>query len=131
MTCDETANIFSRRYGLRAMAAFAFCCAGLVLASEPGLSKSKKRQTIAIEILKRKVTAAQKTIRITEGDEVQIKWTTDEIVELHLHGYNIRALAKPGKTADMNFHAHTAGRFPISAHSFGHRTLIYLEVYPR
>ena len=131
MTPGEAPSTFSRRYGLRAMAAFAFCCAGLVLASEPGLSKSNIRQTIALEIIKRKVTAAKKTIRITEGEEVQIKWTTDETVELHLHGYNIRALAKPGQTASMNFRAHTAGRFPISAHSFGHRTMIYLEVYPR
>jgi hypothetical protein len=52
-------------------------------------------------------------------------------VELHLHGYDILALAKPGRITHMTFVAKIAGRFPISAHEFGHGALVYLEVYPR
>ena len=131
MTRHETPNTFSRRRGLRTMVAVALCGAGLILASETGQAESKKRHTIDLEIHERKVTAAKKTIRITESQEVQIKWTTDKTVGLHLHDYNIHAVAKPGRTVSMTFQAHTAGRFPVSAHSFGHGTMIYLEVYPR
>ena len=131
MTHGETPNTFDRRRGLVAMAAVAIFGACLILGSEFGLAESKKRHTIDLEIHKRKVTAAKNTIRVTEGEEVQIKWTTDETVGLHLHGYDIHAIAEPGRTVSMTFQAHTAGRFPISAHSFGHGTMIYLEVYPR
>ena len=131
MTRGETPNTFSRRHSLRAMAAFTVCGAGLFPASNVGLAESKKHHTIVLEIRNRKVTTANKTIRITEGEEVQIEWTTDEAVDLHLHGYDIHAIAEPGRTVSMTFQAHTAGRFPISAHSFDHGTIIYLEVYPQ
>lgn len=113
------------------MAAVAIVGPGLILGSELGLAESETRRTISLEIRKRKVTATKKTIRITEGEEVQIDWTTDETVGLHLHGYDIHAIAEPGQTVSMTFQAHTAGRFPISAHSFDHGTMIYLEIYPR
>ena len=131
MTHGEAPNTFDRRRGLVAMAAVAIFGACLILGSEFGLAESEKRHTISLEIRKRKVTAAKKTIRITEGEEVQINWTTDETVGLHLHGYDIHANAKPGQTVSMTFLAHTAGRFPISAHTFGHGTMRYLEIYPR
>lgn len=131
MTRDEAPNTISRRRGLRAMAAFGVCGAGLILVPDPGLAGSKGRRTIGLEIRKGKVTAAEKTIRVTEGEEVQIEWTTDKAMELHLHGYDIKANAEPGRAVSMTFQAHTAGRFPISAHGAAHGTMIYLEVYPR
>ena len=121
----------SRRRGLRAIAAIAICGAGLSLAHGAGLAQSKDHQTINLEIRNGKVTAAKKTIRVTEGEEVQIKWTTDKSMELHLHGYDIHALAVPDRSVSMTFQAHTAGRFPISGHGLDHGTMIYLEVYPR
>ena len=131
MACGEAPKMLSRRRGLQIMAAAAVYGMGLILGSGPGLTEQKKRRIIDLEIHKRKVTGTKKTIRVTEGDEVQIKWATDETVRLHLHGYDIHAVAKPGQTVSMIFLAHTAGRFPISAHNFGHGTMIYLEVYPR
>ncbi len=89
------------------------------------------RRTFNLDIRKRKVTAAEKTIRLTEGDKVEIIWTTDETVDVHLHGYDVLTPVVPGETAVMTFQAHTAGRFPISAHRFGHKTLVYLEIYPK
>ena len=101
------------------------------MASRPGLAGPEKSRTFNLAIRKGEVTAANKTIRVTEGEEVRIEWTTDEAVELHLHGYDILANAEPGRRVPMRFEAHTAGRFPISAHGAAHGTLIYLEVYPR
>lgn len=30
-------------------------------------------------------------VRVTQGDDVELRWTTDSAAELHLHGYNVRA----------------------------------------
>jgi FtsP/CotA-like multicopper oxidase with cupredoxin domain len=112
------------------MAAAAVCAVGLIPAS--GLAESRKCRTVTLEIRKRKVTGVKnKTIRVAEGEAVQINWTTDEPVGLHLHGYDIEVTAEPGRTVSVTFQAHTAGRFPVSAHGFGHGTMIYLEVHPR
>lgn len=132
MSRGEDPNKFSRRRFLRIMAAVSVCGGGLIQTSAPGMAGSKKqRRTIVLEIRERKVTIVKKTIRVTEGEEVQINWTTDESARLHLHGYDIHAVAEPGRTVSMTFQAHTAGRFPVSAHNFGHRAIIYLEVHPR
>jgi len=97
-----------------------------------GQAESKLRRRIALDIRKRVVVGARnRTIRVNEGDDVRIDWTTDETVNLHLHGYDIEARVEPGRATLMSFRAHTAGRFPVSAHNFGHRMLLYLEVYPR
>ncbi len=77
------------------------------------------------------MTAANKTVRVTEGDKVRIDWVTDEVADLHFHGYDLHAKAEPGRTVSLTFQAHTAGRFPISAHNFNHATLVYIEIHPR
>ena len=131
MTFAETPSTLGRRRVLKIMAIFAVCGAGLILASEPLLAESEEYRTIGLEIRDRALTRAENTIRITEGETVQFEWTTDEIVELHLHGYDIHTVAEPGGIVSMTFQAHTAGRFPVTAHNFNHGTIIYLEIYPR
>ncbi len=89
-------------------------------------------KTFDIQISKRDVISESGgTLKLNEGDTVKINWTTDEKADLHLHGYDIHTVAEPDKTITMIFKAHTAGRFPITAHNFKHKTLIYLEVYPK
>jgi len=126
------ANI-SRRCFLPILAVIAIGGAGLMAASGAGSARPQNRRTISLEIRDSRVAIAEKTIRVSEGDEINIKWTTDAAVELHLHGYDIQVLAKPGQPVSMIFQAHTAGRFPVSAHGreHGHGTMIYLEVLPR
>lgn len=121
-------RLITRRRGLLVLTA---CAAGLIAASGAGLAQSKKRRKIDLEIRDGKVMSDKNSVRVIEGENVQLNWTTDEPVELHLHGYDIWANAKPGETASMEFPAVATGRFPISSHEFGHATVIYLEVYPR
>lgn len=85
---------------------------------------------IDLAITDRAVIPKNTSIRVTEGQDVVINWITDERVVLHLHGYDLSVTAKPGETASMKLNAATAGRFPITAHNYDHRALIYLEVYP-
>ena len=82
------------------------------------------------------------TLRVVQGDRIELRWTSDEVATLHLHGYEVEATVAPGAPATMVFEAYATGRFPIVAHGFGksggstttpqrEKTLLYLEVHPR
>jgi len=100
-------------------------------------------QEFELSILKRSIEGKVSTIRVRQGETVLLRWRTDETVELHVHGYDLRARLSPSQPASVRFEARVAGRFPITAHGFGavaehrarpkkHRetTLLYLEVLP-
>ena len=78
--------------------------------------------------------AGGNTIRVTQGDRVELQWTGDEAASLHLHGYDIETALEPGVAAVMAFTAEVAGRFPVETHALGghdhEATLLYLEVHP-
>lgn len=74
----------------------------------------------------------ENTLRVNEGDSVEIEFASDRTLTLHLHGIDIESTVAPGKPAVMRFQATVAGRFPVEAHgASAHTALIYVEVYPR
>lgn len=80
--------------------------------------------------------AEKEVIRVKQGDRVKLRWTTDEPMTLHLHGYDIKRIVKPGAVTELAFEAYATGRFPINVHGSGEHAhdesaLVYLEVYPR
>jgi ferric-dicitrate binding protein FerR (iron transport regulator) len=86
----------------------------------------------------RAVVGDTDTINVQDDGQVVLRWTTDERVGLHLHGYNLTLELKPGETGTMSFEAFATGRYPITSHGFGDGSdghskgaLIYLEVHPR
>lgn len=94
-------------------------------------------KTIDIAIKQGKVTSA-KSARVTQGDTVILRWTSDQPMELHLHGYDVAAKVAPGKPAEMKLDARATGRFPVEVHTddkdkggHGHAALFHLEVYPK
>jgi hypothetical protein len=97
------------------------------------------QERVSIAIQARKVEPSQKTIRVTQGQAVELAFSTDETVELHLHGYDQSLTVQRGSPAVMRVQAKTAGRFALEAHRFGndsgrsqrHVVLLYLEVHPR
>jgi hypothetical protein len=84
----------------------------------------------------RELTSEQRTIRVDQGDLVELTWITDEAVELHLHGYDIAFQVSPAEPGVVTFEAHATGRFPVTSHGFGdetghgHAALLYIEVHP-
>lgn len=73
------------------------------------------------------------TLRVKRGERVELRWSSDRAIVLHLHGYDIERKAAPQAPAVMAFEARLAGRFPVSEHSHGagrHRAILYLEVHP-
>lgn len=93
-------------------------------------------RVINVRIEHRKVVSPGKAIRVRQNDVIELRWTSDKLVKLHLHGYDRELRVRPGKPAVMVVRAHATGRFPITSHGWGqsghgHHALIYLEVYPR
>jgi hypothetical protein len=100
------------------------------------VSPDPVRFSIAIE--RGKVNPAQKTVRVMQGTALELEFTADETVELHLHGYDQLVTIEPGAPAVMRLVAKTAGRFAVAGHRFSgarpsrsHVVLFYLEVHPR
>ena len=93
---------------------------------------------LSVSIEMRKVVG-KRTIRVTQGDRVQLNWQTDEKVELHLHGIDQKTVVLPGAGGTMRFFAEATGRFPVTSHGFGNKaghhhglgSLMYVEVYPK
>ena len=112
----------------------AVLAAGLFLAV-PGYGDSTR--TVDIEINKGKVVG-KKSARVVRGDTVILRWSSDQRLELHLHGYDVRTTVSPGTPAEMKIRTRATGRFPVEihgqdesgGHSHGHRTIFHLDVYP-
>ena len=122
-----------RRTWLIWLASGWFLPAALIRAA---VAQEGPRRVIEARIENRKVVAPSEAIRITEGDVIELRWTSDEAVDLHLHGYDLELHVRPDEPAAMVIEAYATGRFPITSHGWGkgghgHDELTYLEVYPR
>lgn len=87
-----------------------------------------------------RVPDSMRRIRVKEGDVVRLRWTTDQPVIVHLHGYDIEQRLVPGRVTELAFTAYATGRFPVHIHAQEERgaggtheeaPLVVIEVYPR
>jgi len=110
----------------------------LVIAGSAGIAAAEL--TFDIKIEGGRVPEAMRLIRVTEGDVVKLRWTSDRPLVLHLHGYDIEKRVAPGAVSELVFTAYATGRFPIHLHEQGtgagghaHEDLplAIVEVYPR
>jgi hypothetical protein len=95
--------------------------------------------TFDLQIEKGRVAQNKRLIRVKQGDAVRLRWNSDRVIMLHLHGYDIETKVEPGTTAEMAFTARATGRFPVEehkpqaqgSHSHGEAPLVRVEVLPR
>jgi hypothetical protein len=96
--------------------------------------------TFDINIERGRVPDTMRLIRVSEGDVVRLRWTSDQPLVLHLHGYDIEKRIAPGAVTEFAFTAYATGRFPIhiheqgagaSGHAHEDRSLATVEVYPQ
>jgi hypothetical protein len=92
--------------------------------------------TYDLRIERGRVPENMQVVRVKQGDIVKLRWTTDQPIVLHLHGYDIEMKIGPGTVGVMDFAARATGRFPVEVHgsagghSHGEAPLVRIEVYP-
>jgi hypothetical protein len=107
---------------------------GLTLTLGVAPAAGAEPRVIELAIQAGALPAPQRVVRLQQGEEVALRWTTDLPVTLHLHGYDIETAVRPGAAATMTFQARATGRFPITlhrAHGGAEAVLGYVEVHPR
>jgi hypothetical protein len=117
-----------------AVIAFGACLALPIVAGAQ--SPQANLRTFEIRIAQRHVPRAQRVLRVTEGQRVELRWTADEPLVLHLHGYDIETRVAPDKPAVTAFEARLTGRFPVAIHGESgsqhrHGALLHVEIHPR
>lgn len=119
--------------------ALARLCLGLALPTALARAVSAQEaapRVIEVRIENRQVVEPKAAITATQGEVIELRWTSDEAVELHLHGYDMELDLSPGEPASMVVEAYATGRFPVASHGWGDgghgdEALIFLEVYPQ
>ena len=116
------------------------CALALLLIAAGSAGAPAAELTYDIEIEHGRVPDTMRLIRVNEGDVVKLRWTSDQPLVLHLHGYDIERRITPGIVTEMTFAAYATGRFPIHLHAQGagagghaheDAPLATIEVYPR
>jgi hypothetical protein len=71
-----------------------------------------------------------KSLKVTEGDTVTLRYESDTVGGFHLHGYDIETDVEAGEVGVETFLADASGRFAIEIEETG-ESLAFLEVLPR
>ena len=104
---------------------------GLFFAFRPHEKKTEATTRTYSLIVKDKQLASGPTqLTAKQGDTVVIKVSSDEDVELHLHGYDKHLDLEQGQTKELSFTADQTGHFPYELEDFK-KEIGALDVSPR
>lgn len=99
----------------------------------PAAPMPSKPGPVAIEIRQGQRVAGPEVIQVSQGEDVELRITSDADAELHLHGYDLHLHLKAGAPKDWRFTAQHSGRFEFELHGAGgaHAALGVIEVAPK
>ena len=120
---------WSTRALVRGAAVAALVCSAMVVVP----ADAAPPKVLSFSVVNGAVTGPSDTVKVQQGDKLELKWSSDKPMELHLHGYDIEVKVSPQAPAVMSFIANIPGRFPIEQHGQApghHRPVLYLEVHP-
>ena len=81
-----------------------------------GSTAATPDKVIDVTLTGSKVSPAVSTQKVKKGDLVQITVTRDSPGEIHVHGYDLEQVAKPGVPVTFTFVADQQGVFEVEAH---------------
>jgi hypothetical protein len=61
-------------------------------------------------------TMSPEEVSVREGDRVNMSFTADNPVEIHVRGYDLEREVKPGEATELSFEADLTDRFPMENH---------------
>jgi len=106
--------------------------AALFLVLRPGPSQispdAPRERTIDLAVENGAMTPDE--VEVGEGDRVRLRVTSDEPLEIHLHGYDLEREVAEGEPATLSFEADLTGRFEMEDHE-SEEVLGVLTVQPR
>jgi plastocyanin domain-containing protein len=104
--------------------------AALFLMLRPGPSQTYAPRERSIDLAVHDGAMTPDEVEVGEGDRVRLRVTSDEPIEIHLHGYDIEREVAPGEPATLSFEADLSGRFDKEDHE-SEEVLGVLIVQPR
>ena len=84
-------------------------------APEPG-SAADRRSNVTFDLALREGTMAPDEVQVEEGDHLTLRLTSEEPLQVHIHGYDLQRELVPGKPVTLSFEADLTGRFEIEDH---------------
>jgi hypothetical protein len=57
-------------------------------------------------------------VEVEEGGHLRLRLTSEEPLQVHIHGYDLQRELAPGKPVTLSFEADLTGRFEIEDHEF-------------
>ena len=119
-----------------ALARRALLFASIALALIPAVAQAQDVRRFELALKAGELPKDQRTIKVKQGEAVELRWTTDQPIRLHLHGYDIEIAVKPGEPTVTALNARIAGRFSVDklqdkpgGHAHGGKVLFF-EVHP-
>ena len=97
---------------------------------EPGEPAADAPRERTIQLAVEDGAMSPDEVEVGEGDRVKLLLTSNELVEVHLHGYDLEREIEPGETTTLSFEADLTGRFEIEDHE-SEEVLGVLLVQPR
>ena len=106
------------------------------LARLPAMAQAQEVRRFDLALKAGELPKDQRTIKVKQGDLVELRWSSDQPIRLHLHGYDMEIAVKPGEPTVTALNARMAGRFSVDklqdkpgGHQHGGKVL-YFEVHP-
>ena len=132
-------NELSRRNYLRSKGVLVITAMIALFSPQTVGAQQTPPRIFSLTVSQGQVAANNRTIKVLEGDLVELQWIADEKLTLHLHGYDVTLELMAGEPGTMGFTAHAAGRYPVAIHrssdhkkSGHHRSaVLHVEVHPR
>jgi len=113
-----------------------FLIALLICMAAPVAARAQDVRRFDLGLKAGELPKDQRTIKVKQGDSVELRWTSDQPIRLHLHGYDVEVVIKPGEPTVTALKAKIAGRFSVEkladkpgGHQHGGKVL-YFEVHP-
>ena len=132
-------NDLSRRNYLRSKGVLVITAMIALFSPQTVGAQQTPPRNFSLTVSQGQVAANNRTIKVLEGDLVELQWIADEKLTLHLHGYDVTLELMAGEPGTMGFTAHAAGRYPVAIHRStdhkkgGHHrsAVLHVEVHPR
>jgi len=89
----------------RAVALGGLAAAGLLLFARTAAAEPR---VFELSIRAGALPESSRLVRVRQGDDVTIRWTTDKPLTIHLHGYDLEAKLTPGAPDHVDGHGCTS-----------------------